>query len=63
MCFEFHFRKCSETILCHERQFIIYVLPVFLHIGVQGSRKTCHRVVRFSIWLISHSRALQPSVC
>ena len=41
--------KCSETILCWKWQFTIHMSPVFPHIGVHGSKKTCHWVVQTSI--------------
>jgi len=50
--------KCSETILCLKRQLTVHVSPVFRTLWFTKARKTCHRVVGTSIWLIPYSGQL-----
>ena len=44
-------------------QFTVYVSPVFQCIGVRGSKKTCHRVARTSIWSVPYSGELYNKKC
>jgi len=50
--------KCSEMILCLKWQFTTHVSPVSCAIEFMEARKTCHRVLRTSIWLIPYSGEL-----
>jgi len=53
--------KCSETILCLKRQLTVHVSPIAL--DFIEARKTCHWVVRTSIWLIPYSEELSIKSC
>jgi len=47
--------KCSKTIMWLKRQFTVCVSPVCCALKFTEARKTCHRVVRTSIWSILYS--------
>jgi len=52
--------KCSERILWLKRQFTVHVSLVFC---AMEARKTCHRVVRTSVWWIPYSGKLCNKNC
>jgi len=55
--------KCSKTILRLKRQFTVHMSPVFCAMEFMEARKTCHRVVRTSIWSIPYSGELCNKSC
>jgi len=55
--------KCSETIQCLKWQFAVHVSPVSCALEFKEARKTCHRVVRTSIWSFSYSAELCNQNC
>jgi len=55
--------KCSETILWLKRQFTVHVSPVSCALKFTKARKTCHRVVRTSIWSTLYSGELCNKNC
>jgi len=55
--------KCSETIMRLKRQFTVHVSPVSCALKFTEARKTCHRVVRTSLWSILYSGELCNKNC
>jgi len=57
---------CTSAVKrCHAKKwkFTFHESPVFPCIGIYGSKKTLHRVVRISVWLISYSEDLCNKKC
>jgi len=55
--------KCNETLLWLKRQFTVHMSPVSCALKFTEARKTCHWLVRTSIWSILYPGELCNKNC